>query len=291
MATENEVMQAEVVDEVVVDQPQKADKVRQKQKKNKKKEIKLNRGITGAGEDYTVYVPEKREKLVALTTGALVGFMACYLYFNSIPISIIIAIIAAYKAVPIYCDMKLKKRKNTLRIQFRDLLESLSNSYTVGMTSSRAFHAAYEDMKVEHGADAYITKEMELLCLAHDNQGYEIKNLLLDFAQRSGLDDIRSFAGVFDISTDLGGNVAKVIRETRDMISDKIEVELEIQTMVTGQRNQLNILAIMPFVVSFAVRSFSTDDGNIVVIILKLVALSMFVFAYWMGTKIVDIKV
>ncbi len=291
MATVSEENQTGAIQEVVLDKEKKPKKEKQKKEKKPKKEVKLNHGITGAGEDYTVYVLDAKERMLAIMVGGLLGFVACYFYFNNIAISVVIGAIAAYEAIPVYTKMKLNKRKEELRLQFRDLLESLSNSYTVGMTSSRAFHAAYEDMKVEHGPDAYITKEMELICLAHDNQGYEIKNLLLDFAKRSGLDDIKSFAGVFDISTDLGGNIAKVIRETRDMISDKIEVELEIQTMVTGQRNQLNVLAIMPFVVSIVSRSFSSDDSNPIVIVLKLVALGMFVFAYWMGNKIVDIKV
>ena len=117
--------------------------------------------------------------------------------------------------------------------------------------------------------------------------------MLNDFATRSGIDDIRSFAGVLEVSTDLGGNIAQVIRETRDMISDKIEIEMEIQTMVTGQKNQLNVLAIMPLVMSLLTRSFNTGDGGggMLVIIVKIFALGLFVFAYWMGTRIVDIKV
>ena len=146
-------------------------------------------------------------------------------------------------------------------------------------------------MIAEHGEDSYIVKEVWLICTAYKNQGIEIKELLKDFAQRSGIDDIRSFAGVFEVSTDLGGNIAKVIRETRDMISDKIEVELEIQTMVTSQKNQLNILAVMPIVMSLLTRTFETDSGSTLTIIVKVIALGLFIFAYWWGTKIVDIKV
>ena len=171
------------------------------------------------------------------------------------------------------------------------MLESLSNAFTVGRTASGAFESAYSDMIAEHGEDSYIVKEVYLICTAYKNQGIEIRKLLTDFAKRSGIDDIISFAGVFDVAIERGGNVAGVIRETRDMISDKIEIEMEIQTMVTGQKNQLNILAIMPLVMSLLTRSFSSGSGGMLVIIVKIFALGLFVFAYWMGTKIVDIKV
>lgn len=257
----------------------------------KKNQHKENKGITGHGTDYTYYQLSFTEKLTAMLAGFLMGFIASYIYFGIASLSIIVALICSYKAISIYQKMLFNKRIKELRLQFRDLLESLSNSYTVGMTGNRAFHAAYDDMKIEHGEKAYITKEMKLICDARDTQGIEIKDGLKDFAQRSGIDDVLSFAGVFEVSSELGGDIAKVIRETRDIISDKIEIELEIQTMVTSQKSQLNVLAIMPFVMVLLTKSFNTDTGSSLVIIVKVIAMAMFIFAYWLGLKIVNIKV
>lgn len=262
-----------------------------KVKKQKKPKYVENKGITGLGTDYTVYIMSLGEKLSAIAVGFIIGFAASQIYFNNMLISIIIGVIAGIKAISIFRNRNITKRKKELRLQFRDLLESLSNSYTVGATASKAFHTAYEEMKIEHGENAYITKELYLICTAHDNQGIEVKDMLNDFANRSGIDDVQSFAGVFDVSTELGGNVGQIIRETRDMISDKIEIELEIQTMVTGQKNQLNILAVMPFVISLLMRGFNLGSDGGFVIAIKLGALALFVFAYWLGTRIVDIKV
>lgn len=260
-------------------------------KKSKKAKIVENKGITGVGTDYTVYILSSREKLLAILVGFLVGYVASYIYFDNTPVSIVVGAVVGYMAISIYQGMLFRKRQKELRLQFRDLLESLSNSYTVGMTANRAFHTAYNDMTIEHGADSYIAREVQLICAAHDNQGIEIKDMLNDFAERSGIDDVRSFAGVFDVSSDLGGDIAKIIRETRDMIGEKIEIEMEIQTMVTGQRNQLNVLAVMPLVMSVVTRFFDQDSGSALVIGVKLAALGLFAFAYWLGTKIVDIKV
>ncbi len=265
---------------------------KEKKVKEKKPQVVENHGITGIGTDYTVYILSRSQKLLALAAGLLIGFVASYIYLNNTIVSILVGLVAAYKAPAIYTNILFRKRQQDLRVQFRDMLESLSNSYTVGMTANRAFHAAYSDMTVEHGPDAWITKELQLICSAHDNQGLEIKDMMNDFAQRSGIDDVRSFAGVFDVSSNLGGDIAKVVRETRDMIGDKIEVELEIQTIVTAQKNQLNILAVMPLIMSLLTRTFETGGGGgMIVVLLKLAALGLFVFAYWMGTKIVDIKV
>ena len=271
--------------------PEKEPAKPKKEKKPKKNEVVENKGITGAGTDYTVYILDTKQKLLAVVAGFLIGYIAGYFYFDSNVVGLIVGLIAGYKAISIYRNKLFNDRKKELRLQFRDLLESLSNAFTVGRTASGAFESAYSDMIAEHGEDSYIVKEVYLICTAYKNQGIEIRKLLTDFAKRSGIDDIISFAGVFDVAIERGGNVAGVIRETRDMISDKIEIEMEIQTMVTGQKNQLNILAIMPLVMSLLTRSFSSGSGGMLVIVVKIFALGLFVFAYWMGTKIVDIKV
>ncbi|MBP7186594.1 MAG: kinase [Ruminococcus sp.] len=280
-----------VAAEVIPEAEEKAVKTKKSKEKKSKNKIVENHGITGAGTDYTVYILSFKEKLLALLVGFAVGFGASVIYFDSKALSIIVGILIAIKAPSIFRGMQQKKRLKELRLQFRDLLESLSNSYTVGMTANRAFHEAYADMVSEHGEGSYIANEVALICSAHDTQGIEIKDMINDFAVRSGLDDVKSFASVFDVSTNLGGDVAKVIRETRDMIGDKIETELEIQTMVTGQKNQLNVLAVMPLVMSFLTRFFGSGTTSIITIIVKIVALALFVFAYWLGTRIVDIKV
>lgn len=260
--------------------------------KKKRKKIVANRGLSGAGTDYTVYIMKPNEKLIGFVIGMAVGFAAGYLYFDSKIFGIIVGLIAGWKGISIYGNMKFNRRKKELRLQFRDLLESLSNSFTVGMNANTAFHNAYTDMVTEHGEKSYITREVQLICAMHDSQGVEIKDMLNDFAVRSGMDDVKSFASVFDVSTELGGDIARIIRETRDMIGDKIEIELEIQTMITGQKSQLNILALMPILMSILTRSFNQgDSGSAVIIGIKIAALALFVIAYWWGTKIVNIKV
>ena len=284
---------AQIVQEVQQVQQEETEepKKKKKEKKEKKAKIEENHGITGVGTDYTVYILSTGERFLAYAIGFAVGFGASFIYFNSKILGVIVGILLAMKAPSIMRESKRKKRLSELRLQFRDLLESLSNSYTVGMTANRAFHEAYADMVTEHGEGSYIANEIALLCSAHDTQGVEIKDMLNDFASRSGLDDVKSFASVFDVSSNLGGDVAKVIRETRDMIGDKIETELEIQTMVTGQKNQLNVLAVMPIVMSFLTKFFGEGANNLISIIIKIACLGLFVFAYWLGTRIVDIKV
>lgn len=264
---------------------------KQKKQKAKKEKYVENHGITGKGTDYHVYKMNAAETLLAVLVGGIAGFAAAYIYFGHMALSIMVAAIAGWKAISIYRNMLHKKRIKELTLQFRDMLESLSNSFTVGRNANDAITDALADMKAEHGENAYITKELTLIRHARDMYGMEIQDLILDLGERSGIDDIKSFASVFVVAFEIGDSLPKVIRETRDIISDKIEIQMEIQTMVTSQKNELNIMAVMPFVVVLATNMLISTPDNILVLGIKLVALLIFVFSYWMGYKIVQIKI
>ena len=49
--------------------------------------------------DYNVYVMNKKEKILSVIGGFLIGFVACYLYFNSMIVGTIIGLFCGYKAI------------------------------------------------------------------------------------------------------------------------------------------------------------------------------------------------
>ena len=51
-----------------------------------------------------------------------------------------------------------------------------------------------------------------------------IEALLSNFAQRSGVEDIENFANVFATCYRKGGNIKEIIKNTAEIIGDKIEI-------------------------------------------------------------------
>ena len=119
-----------------------------------------------------------------------------------------------------------------------------------------------------------------------------IETLLSDLGERSGIDDIASFANVFAVTNRRGGDIKAIIAETKSILCDKIDIEQEIQAQLNSTKNELNILMLMPLVVVPMMSSFSQDSDNPAInIIVKIVGLGLFVFAYWIGRKITNIKI
>jgi tight adherence protein B len=71
-----------------------------------------------------------------------------------------------------------------------------------------------------------------------------------------------------------------------------MEIEMEIETELTTKKNELNIMMVVPFIITLMMNSFGYyDPGDVKNIIVKIVALIAFVFAYVVGKRIVDIKI
>ena len=86
----------------------------------------------------------------------------------------------------------------------------------------------------------------------------------------------------------------RVVGETRQIINEKIETEMEIRTLLTANRNDLNIMILMPVILMLmlgGMGDMSIVQNTPVNVVIKLTALALFGGAYYMGRKIVDIRI
>ena len=272
---------------------QEAAPVKTKKRGKKEKEVYIEKkGLMGDGKDYHVYHMTVADKIKGFAIGALGAGFAAYVFFLMPVFSIIVGLIVGIFAIRLYGDYCLKKQSRMLLLQFKDMLESINNSYAAGKNTRDAFISAYEDLKHQYGADADIVKEVRIINTGLES-GFNIEELLLDFADRSELEDVRNFADVFDICNRLAGNLKRVVSESYDIIRDKIEIEIDINTTIASGKNELNIMAAMPLLVVFMTNMTMSSDSKgtgIIGFIIKVIALAVIAGAYAMGRKMVKIK-
>lgn len=108
------------------------------------------------------------------------------------------------------------------------------------------------------------------------------------------MDDVMSFANVFEMCNRQGSDLKRIVSDTREIINDKIEIEMEIETMLAGNKNELNVMMVMPLVVVLSLSSMGS--GTIVAntpvnLVVKLICLGIFGLAYKIGKKIIDIRI
>lgn len=261
--------------------------------------------------NYRVYVMKPMEKALTFIIAFVVGGVVGYLFYGGIGkdefgqptaltwilnilIPAVVGVIAGRLFVPMRVKSIISKRRNELNHQFRDMLEALTTSLGAGKNVTDSFLSVYEDMKVQYDADAYILKELEIIISGiHNNVA--IEDVLEDFGKRSDIDDIKSFANVFKISYRKGGNIKDIIRNTHSILNDKMEIAEDIETLVTSNKMEQNIMVVMPIVLIGVIKMMSPEfSANFVTptgIISTTISIVIFVMAYFIGKTVLDIKI
>lgn len=263
-----------------------------KREKRKKEEMQPRAdGLT----DYNVYIMQRGERIMNILLAAVAIFAVGMIFYQNIILSLLLALFSL-RFPRIRTMQIIKSRKKMLNVQFKDLLYSLSSSMVAGRSLASAFGDAARDLQVLYPDPEtpimqevrYIVRELEM--------GETVEDAVAQFAERAHLDDVTSFSDVIRTCNRSGGNLIEVIRNTSQIISDKIETKNEIETSIEAKKFESRILCAMPIamVLLLSVTSpdymapvFHTLQGTVVMTI----SIIMFVAAFFIGEKIMDIEV
>lgn len=261
--------------------------------------------------NYKVYYMSKIEKLLysllAFAVGAAVGYLfyggigknsfgesTMTTYILNVVISGIVGLAAVKLFIPIRTNQIIEKRRKQLSVQFRDMLDSLNTSLGSGKNIPDSFASVYEDLKLQYEEGAFILNELEIILSGMQNN-IAIEDMLYDFGERSGIEDIKSFSDVFKISYRKGGNIKDIIKNTHAILSDKMEIKEEIETTVSASKMEQNIMLVMPILIIGMIKMMSPEFADnfttISGIASTTIAVVLFVAAYFIGKKILNIKI
>ena len=204
-----------------------------------------------------------------------------------------IGLIACKFIFPMRNDSLREKRRKDLRKQFRSFLEALAVSLSSGMNISDSLLSAYNDLKTEFSEDAYIVAEVKEMIDGMQNN-IAIEDMMAALGERSSIEDIKNFGVVFELCYRAGGNMKDIVRRTSDIISEKIEIESEIETALTSNKSQFSVMMIIPvglvFMMRFLMTGFAESFATIPGVIAITISVGIFIGAYKLGNKIMDIK-
>lgn len=198
----------------------------------------------GGVKDYNIYIFSTRERMQFFLQGCLAVTVTGYLFYKSM-IGIIILTPLVYFYLKKKRNSLTKERKWKLNLEFRDGILALAAALEAGYSAENALRESCRDLALVYPEDAMIIQEFAYMA----NQirtNITVEKALEDFAARSGIEDIQSFAEVFGTAKRTGGDLIHVIKLTGNMISDKIEVKREIITLITAKRLEANIMKGIP---------------------------------------------
>lgn len=245
---------------------------------------------------YTKCNMTKLQHIAAYVISGVLLSAVAYLFYNLVALSLAVGFAGAIVIEKIVADSTIEKRQRELRLQFKEFLESMSVAVGAGNVEAQAIKSALKDLKIAYNENADIVKEVENILLQYEKGGKLLKNLFQDLADRSGIDDIQSFATIYAVIEGKSDRFGDILLQTQEIIGDKIAIEQEIQTVITSAKSETNMMIVMPIIIVVAMSGmggglmdalFTSAVGHLV----ATVSIAIFAASYIYAVKVSNVKV
>ena len=245
--------------------------------------------------DYGIYHLSFRERLQAMGKGAAVSALFAYIFYRSM--------LAFGLMLPPCCGLliwrersqRLKRRKRMLAQQFKEAMVILAASLSAGYAMENAMAVSLEELRLLYGEQGLIVREFSGM-VQQIRTNRNVEQVLMEFAGRSGLEDVQNLAEVLGIGKRTGGDLGSIMRHTAEVIRDKMQVKEEIITLTASRQFEQKIMNMIPFFIivyvegtspGFFDQMYCTGMGRG----LMTVCLVLYLTAFWLSERILDIEV
>lgn len=190
---------------------------------------------------------------------------------------------------------RIKNQKQKLRLEFREMMNSLIAGLEAGYSVENAFLRSEGDLVMLFGSRSFMVNELGYMKKALRNNR-NLEDVLENFALRSHIKDIEDFAQVFRIAKRSGGDLPQIMKSSADMIAEKMEVQRKIDTIISAKKLEQSIMNVVPFAIILYV-DFSSPGffeslyHNVTGILIMTALLAVYLFAYYLAGKIISIKI
>lgn len=244
--------------------------------------------------DYTVTPSGTLDHIAAFLIGFAAGGAVLFIFYKIILLSVIGGVLFGTVNIFMAAQGAVKKRRYKLRVQFFDLLEALSVAMRAGNPPLKALQSAREDLLLIYPESSDIITELEII-IGKFNNAVTLSEAFTDFAERCGLEDVFSFASIYATIEGKSSRTDEIVRETKQIISDKMEIEMEIDTLMTAAKSEVNIMLLMPLIVlgvigyagaGFMDAIYTTGVGRLV----STGGLIVFIISFVMARKFSNVR-
>jgi len=245
--------------------------------------------------DYREYIPTRQERIKYYSICALGMAFTGWLFFND-PVCAVCLALLSIPLEKVWRKSRADARRKELAAQYKDFLFSLSASFQSGRHMAEAISEARVNLLEIYPAAAPINVELDLMTRRMGAGGESEREVLFDFAVRSGNEDARNFADVYYTCLTTGGDLCGIVNRTAGILIEKMTIKREIETLTAQKKYEAKLLTGVPFVILLYLRFSSpeyltplyTTVMGFFVMAAALGALAAAIF--WSG-RIMDIEV
>ena len=211
--------------------------------------------------DYKTYSLTKKEKGILCLASIGMSAMIAFLFYRSIWGLLCFPIIFLLFQKRGIRDRKERQGKQLLE-EFVNGIQILNTSLQAGISMENAWKEVQKELYLMYGENSLFfkeVKEMNYSILLN----VPIEKLMLQFAYRSGQEDIIIFAELFEYGKRSGGNWGRMIQDVIEHVQDKYDANKEIEVMIAAKKLEQQVLNVMPLGILFFLQVSSWDYMNV----------------------------
>lgn len=188
-----------------------------------------------------------------------------------------------------------RERRKDLQLQFKDAVQGMAAALASGYSAENALREAGKDLKLIYPENADMVQELAAMQRKLDaNQTME--EVLRNFALRSGLEEAETFSEIFSVGKRSGGDLIAVMKDTARTISQTVDTERQVASVLASRRYEQKIMNVIPFAIVVYLRIgcpgfLDPVYGNAAGTAVMTVCLALYLTAWYMGKKMLEIEI
>lgn len=184
-----------------------------------------------------------------------------YIYYHLLILSVAGGLLLAYFQEKNYVKSVQKKRRGRLRLQFKEFLEMIAISISGGSGRSmeNAIADSVHDLEMIYNDKTDIVREIKLIVSDYQSAGIPMSRGFRELGERSEIDDIISFSTIYSTIEGKTSDFGYVISKTHDIIKDKVEITMEIETGITAAKSEAYMMLVLPLVLIVVMSTMGSD--------------------------------
>ncbi len=220
------------------------------------------------------------------------SFIVIYIFYRSLIMAGLCGCIAIFVSLIKHYKGKGIKREDEL-LSFKELLNGIYSALLSGKSLRNSLEQGISEIENLNPEDEMIPLLERLLFNIQTGESEVMA--WRSFSQAIDLDACYEFVEVLEQAYKSSGQITKVINRSCQILSDKIDLQLEIEVLISEKKLEFRIMMIAPLVLLALLSSssqaymtvlYTTMMGRIV---MSFVLLSL-LLAYGLGRKIIDIE-
>lgn len=155
-----------------------------------------------------------------------------------------------------------KESRWNLTLAFKDSLLYFRNALTAGYSPENGMRETLKGLEQMYHRGHDICKEYRRMITGME-LGSSMEKVWLAFGERSASEDIRQFAEILSVVKRTGGDLSLILRQSGDILQDKIELKRELRAAVAAKESEFRIMCVLPYAILFYLKLFAPSMSEL----------------------------